>query len=312
MSASMTRTASFAAAVLLGSVSAACAASLPGQRADDAPALAAYFDCAREGGVVVSAHRGQLTPDAAENAVSSILATGRAVPGVIVEIDAALTRDGHLVLMHDEGLDRTTTGRGKVSDLTLAEVRAARVRTPGGRVLAEAPPTLEEALAAAGEVGAIASIDLKPADEAATVALARAVVDEVRRVGAQDRVILITYSDATARAVAAMAPEMMISAGASKVEDLQGLNLSQILAWTGTREERPAVWQAFRAAGVEAQFGTLGPEGRRRDDLYAADGDVSEYRGLYEAGVTVIATDTPLAVKRALGPEVAKAAACPR
>lgn len=308
----MTRFVSLAAAALLTSVSAACAAPLPGARSPDAPALAAYFDCAREGGVVISAHRGQLTPDAAENAVSSILATGRAVPGAVVEIDAALTRDGHLVLMHDEGLDRTTTGRGKVADLTLAEVRAARLTTPGGRVLDEAPPTLAEALAAAGQAGAIASIDLKPADEAATVALARAVIAEVRRAGAQDRVILITYSDATARAVAALAPEMMISAGASRVEDLNGLNLSQILAWTGTREERPAVWRAFRAAGVEAQFGTLGPEGRRRDDLYAADGDVSEYRGLYEAGVTVIATDTPLAIKRVLGAEVAKAAACPR
>lgn len=293
---------------------AACAAPAPEsrRRPDPSPALAAYFDCVRERGVAISAHRGQPSPDAAENAVSSILATGRAIPGAIVEIDAALTRDGRLVLMHDEGLDRTTTGRGRVADLTLAQVQAARLKTPRGRTLDEAPPTLAEALAAAGEVGAIASIDLKPADEAATVALARAVIDEVRRVGAQDRVILITYSDATARAIAVLAPEMMISAGASRMQDLDGLNSAQILAWTGTRDERPAVWRALKAAGVEVQFGTLGPEGRRRDDLYAADGDPSEYRDLYENGVTVIATDTPLTVRRVLGPEVEAAARCVR
>lgn len=276
------------------------------------PALADYFDCVRERGVAISAHRGQPSPDAAENAVSSILATGRAIPGAIVEIDAALTRDGRLVLMHDEGLDRTTTGRGKVADLTLREVQAVRLKTPRGRTLNEAPPTLAEALAAAGDVGAIASIDLKPADEAATVSLARSVIEEVRRVAAQDRVILITYSDATARAVASLAPEMMISAGASRLQDLEGLNLAQILAWTGTREERPAVWRALKRAGVEVQFGTLGPEGRRRDDVYAADGNPSEYRNLFENGVTVIATDTPMVVRRVLAAEVAAAAQCER
>ena len=95
-------------------------------------------------------------------------------------------------------------------------------------------------------------------------------------------------------------------------EDLAGLNPAQILAWTGTREERPDLWRSLREAGVEVQFGTLGAEGRRLDDVYAADGDVSEYRDLFRQGVTVIATDTPLAVKSVLGAEVAKAAACER
>ena len=109
-----------------------------------------------------------------------------------------------------------------------------------------------------------------------------------------------------------MAPEMMISAGLGGTEDLAGLNPAQILAWTGTREERPALWRSLRDARVEVQFGTLGAEGVRRDDRYAADGDVSEYRDLFRQGVTVIATDTPLAVKSVLGAEVAKAAACER
>ncbi len=137
-------------------------------------------------------------------------------------------------------------------------------------------------------------------------------IDQVRRSGAASRVILITYTPEDARAVAAMAPEMMISAGVNSVRGLEGLNTAQILAWTGTREERPALWRALKARGVEVQFGTLGAEGVRRDDLYAADGDVSEYRDLFRQGVTVIATDTPLAVKSVLEAEVAKAATCAR
>ena len=274
--------------------------------------MAAYFDCVREGGVAISAHRAVSAPDQPENSIAAIEATGRAIPNAILELDAVLTRDGHLVLMHDETMERTTTGRGRVADLTLAQVKRARLKGSNGALTRAAPPTLGEALDAAGRVGAIASIDLKPAEGGATFDLARVVIDQVRRSGAANRVILITYNDADARAVAAMAPEMMISAGLSGVDALQGLNAPQILAWTGTREERPALWRALREAGVEVQFGTLGAEGVRRDDRYAADGDVSEYRDLVRQGVTVIATDTPLAVKSVLGAEVARAATCPR
>jgi len=294
-----------AAALLTG-----CAATP--QAVSSGPHLAAWFDCVRDGGVAISAHRGQSGEDQPENSLAAIRATGRAIPNAIVEIDAVLTSDGKLALMHDDTMDRTTTGHGKVADLTLAEVKAARLRAPDGHLTDEAPPTLAEALSAAGAVRAIASIDLKPASEAATLTLARAVIDEVRRVGAADRVILITYSPETARAVADMAPEMMISAGVKSVDELDGLRRPQILAWTGAGRPDPALWSAMKAVGVEAQFGTLGGSDRALDKVYAADGNVSEYRDLFNQGVTVIATDEPLAVQSALGAEVAKAATCKR
>lgn len=308
----MTRISAAAATLLLlsttGCVGAPPMASAPSSN----PAMAAYFDCVRDGGVAISAHRAVSALDQPENSIAAIEATGRAIPNAILELDAVLTKDRQLVLMHDDTMDRTTTGRGRVADLTLAQVKQARLKASNGALTRAAPPTLGEALDAAGRVGAIASIDLKPADGETTVDLARAVIDQVRQSRAGNRVILITYNDADARAVAAMAPEMMISAGLGGVDNLSGLNPAQILAWTGTREERPALWRALREAGVEVQFGTLGAEGVRRDDRYAADGDVSEYRDLVRQGVTVIATDTPLAVKSVLGAEVAKAATCAR
>lgn len=308
----MTRISAAAATLLLLSTSGCVGARPVASAPSSGPAMAAYFDCVRDGGVAISAHRAVSALDQPENSIAAIEATGRAIPNAILELDAVLTKDRHLVLMHDDTLDRTTTGRGRVADLTLAQVKQARLKASNGTLTRAAPPTLGEALDAAGRVGAIASIDLKPADGETTVDLARAVIDQVRRSRAGNRVILITYNDADARAVAAMAPEMMISAGLSGVDKLSGLNPAQILAWTGTREERPALWRALREAGVEVQFGTLGAEGVRRDDRYAADGDVSEYRDLVRQGVTVIATDTPLAVKSVLGAEVAKAATCAR
>ena len=45
-----------------------------------------------------------------------------------VELDIRLSRDGELVLMHDESVDRTTNGKGLVEELDLKELKALRVR----------------------------------------------------------------------------------------------------------------------------------------------------------------------------------------
>ncbi len=42
----------------------------------------------------------------------------------MLEMDARLTRDGQVVVIHDETVDRTTDGTGRVADLTLAEIQA--------------------------------------------------------------------------------------------------------------------------------------------------------------------------------------------
>jgi len=57
-----------------------------------------------------------------------------------VEIDVRMTRDGQLVVIHDETVDRTTDGRGYVKDLTFSELR----RLDAGK--GERIPTLEEIL----------------------------------------------------------------------------------------------------------------------------------------------------------------------
>ena len=41
-----------------------------------------------------------------------------------IELDVHLTKDGHLVVIHDETVDRTTNGTGEIRNLTLAEIKA--------------------------------------------------------------------------------------------------------------------------------------------------------------------------------------------
>jgi glycerophosphoryl diester phosphodiesterase len=83
------------------------------------------------------------------------------------ELDVRTTSDGHLVLMHDNTVDRTTNGKGKVRDMTFDQIRALDAR--GNKV-----PTFEEALTLAhGKIGVYVDCkDIAPA--ALVVALDKA------------------------------------------------------------------------------------------------------------------------------------------
>ncbi|WP_227411547.1 glycerophosphodiester phosphodiesterase family protein [Cruoricaptor ignavus] len=94
--------------------------------------------------VMVVSHRADWR-NAPEN---SIWAIRKAIEkGVdMVEIDLALTKDSVLILLHDKTIDRTTTGKGKPSDYTLAEIKEFYLRDGLGVKTQMKVPTLEEAL----------------------------------------------------------------------------------------------------------------------------------------------------------------------
>ena len=69
----------------------------------------------------IMGHRGAPV-DEPENTLRSF-ARALAVGVAAVELDVQLTKDGRLAVIHDETLDRTTNGRGRVQDFTLAELK---------------------------------------------------------------------------------------------------------------------------------------------------------------------------------------------
>lgn len=94
--------------------------------------------------VLVVAHRG----DWRNSPENSLAAIENAIKmGVdIVELDVAKTKDGQLVLMHDNKIDRTTTGKGNVSDWTLDSLKTLKLRNGCSIRTKHSIPTLEEAL----------------------------------------------------------------------------------------------------------------------------------------------------------------------
>jgi glycerophosphoryl diester phosphodiesterase len=159
---------------------------------------------------LVIAHRG----DSAHRPENTLAAFAGALElGVsAVELDIQLTRDGHVVVIHDPNLERTTSGRGDVRGMTLAEVRAVSAGYPerfGSDWAGERVPTLAEALALLRD-RARALIEVKAesvtADEASGVE-ARA-VEEIRRSGMVDKVALISFDQRAILRLRQLAPEI--------------------------------------------------------------------------------------------------------
>ena len=97
-----------------------------------------------ENNVLVVAHRGDWR-NAPENSMSAI---DRALKmGVdIVEIDVRKTKDGHLIVMHDKTVDRTTNGKGKIAEIMLDSIKKLTLKNGAGMKTKHKVPILREVL----------------------------------------------------------------------------------------------------------------------------------------------------------------------
>ena len=95
--------------------------------------------------VLVVAHRAYWRSNAPENSLAAIDSAIQ-LKMDMVELDVWRTKDHHLVLMHDPTVDRTTDGKGRIADMTLAEIKQLRLKDKDGRLTSHRVPTLREAL----------------------------------------------------------------------------------------------------------------------------------------------------------------------
>lgn len=259
--------------------------------------LNAFFDCLEaEDLTLVSAHRGGPYPGYPENALETMAAVLDRIPA-IMEIDVAASADGVHYLMHDSTLERTTNGAGAVDALDWSELSALRLEDNDGRATGFAPTRFSDALSWAAP-RTILQVDFKSS------ASYEAVADEIRRQGAEDRVILIAYSMASARKLHRLLPEAMISLSLDSQSGLnravaEGLPDDRLMGFTGTEAPRARLFGILNDRDVEVIFGTLG-RGDSIDNAIARDGDEDRYAAIAAQGVDIIATDRPLEAQAAL------------
>lgn len=155
----------------------------------------------------------------------------------MIEIDVTLTSDRKVVVIHDDRLDRTTSGKGPVRGYTLDEIKALDAGSWfDARYADEQVPELPEVLnLTAGRC--MLNIEIKtsayeadfPAD-----AIEHQVVKLVKASGAMDRVIISSFDQRILRRIAAMdappAVALISDHGADKIV-LDLLLAMQAFSW---------------------------------------------------------------------------------
>lgn len=131
-----------------------------------------------------------------------------------IELDVQMTRDGQVVVIHDETVGRTTDGRGRVSDLTLDDLRRldagswfnrAYPRRARAEYVGLTVPTLDEALALLRPTPLFLCLELKPLGERAA-RLIEATLGAVSTAGMDDRVVYASFDHQLMKQVKRQAP----------------------------------------------------------------------------------------------------------
>jgi glycerophosphoryl diester phosphodiesterase len=131
-----------------------------------------------------------------------------------MEMDLQLTRDGAVVVIHDDSLDRTTDGRGRVTDLTLAEIKRADAGVKfGSAYRGERVPTLTEVIdlvKTSGNVRVRLNLEIKFAEgrEGTPADLEERILAVLRATGFVDRVTIQSFHHPSPSKVKGLEPSI--------------------------------------------------------------------------------------------------------
>ena len=150
---------------------------------------------------LVVAHRGGAALGT-ENSISTI-ALGIAAGADMVEVDVHMTADSQLVVCHDATVNRTTEGRGRIEEMTLAEIKKLHLEGTD-----EAMPTLEEVLSAVrGKCALLLEIKKK---QHQYVGIEKHVVQLVRDYGMSDQVVIQSFNKPVLEDIHRLDPELRL------------------------------------------------------------------------------------------------------
>jgi glycerophosphoryl diester phosphodiesterase len=163
------------------------------------------LEAAGTGQVLVIGHRGAMGC-APENTLASF-EKGLELGADVLELDVHLSRDGHVVVIHDGDVSRTTDGTGRVGDMTLDQLKSLDAGSWfGASFRGQQVPTLKEVLDWARTRISLA-IEIK-GDPTPDARLTQAVVTSVREAGMIGQVMLISFHHDTVKEAKALEPRL--------------------------------------------------------------------------------------------------------
>lgn len=214
----------------------------------------------------------------------------------VLDGDVHITRDGELILMHDEAVDRTTNGRGQIEALTLAQIQqldAAHTfsiddgATFPYRATGVTVPTVEDVFKK--YPAKLYGLEIKQTPPAAAATLC----ELIRKNGMQERVLVSAFKQESMDAFRATCPEVATSATQDEATLFVALSLLRLEHVISPRYESlqvpearsgidiltPRFMQAARNRGLAVQPWTINSE--------------ADLRRVVALGVDGINTDFP-------------------
>lgn len=239
---------------------------------------------------LISGHRGGRVKGFPENSMETFENTLSYTPATF-EIDPRLTKDSVIILFHDDTLERTSDGAGKVADFTYEELRRLRLKDPEGNFTNYRIPTLEEAIRwAKGKT--ILILDKKDVPMERTTQL-------ITDMKAESYVMITVHNGADTRFFYEKNPDFMFEAFVKTKEAIQdyeanGIPWDRIMAYVGptiTPETREVI-DLLHERGVMCMISTAPTD----DKLETSEARANAYQRVIHQGADIIESDRPIEV----------------
>ena len=240
------------------------------------------------------AHRGA-SGEAPENTLAAFHRAAE-LGMVYAELDVHLSRDGHVVVIHDETLERTTNGRGLVREHTLAELQSLDAGYRFSPDAGETFPFRGQGITISPLADVLRSfphirftVEIKQKDPP----IEEQVIAVVQACGVADTVVLASEHDAVVTRVRSLAPDISTNCAVGEVFEFMQKSLTKQLddyrppgqafqippEYQGVTLVTPETVSAIRALGAEVHVWTIN--------------DPHEIERLFDLGVDGIMSDFP-------------------
>ncbi|HPC97076.1 MAG TPA: glycerophosphodiester phosphodiesterase [Sedimentisphaerales bacterium] len=220
----------------------------------------------------------------------------------VLEMDVQSTKDGELVVIHDETVDRTTNGTGRVEELTLAEIQdldAGHTWTPddgasypfrgqGLRI-----PALVEVLAAFPK----ARMNIEIKQRAIVATLCRM----LRDYGMAEQVLIAAFDAQTMNEFRRLCPEVATAAAENEIRMFYGLNWAHLGRFYRPPAEALQIPEYHGDRHVLTQSFVRAAHGRNMDVHVWVVNDINDMQRMEDLGIDGIITDYPDRLKAVLG-----------
>jgi glycerophosphoryl diester phosphodiesterase len=257
-------------------------------------ALQSFFKYTGKDIPLISGHRGSHIKDYPENSIEAFAYVLKHTHAFF-EIDPRLTKDSVVVLLHDATLDRTTTGKGKLSDYTWEEVKQFRLKDSEGNITPYRIPTLAEAIEwARGKT--ILNLDKKDVPLKMTAAI-------IREHKAGSFVMVTVHNAEQARFYYDDDKNRMMSAFVKTEEALHayeaaGIPWANMIAYIGpeNKPENKKMYELLHQRGVMCMISAAPVYDKLKDSSSRADA----YRQTFLQGADILESDLPVEAATAI------------